>query len=100
MVRLELTLAEAQQLHQWVTDILHHPPAQESVAPFLQRLLPKLAAALDNATQRHQCPVCQHWFTHENSGRSGRYCGAACKQKAYRQRRLDARKQFRPALKR
>ena len=95
MVRLELTLAEAHQLQHWLTDT--RQSVQESVPSLrLPTLLPKLAEALENATQRRQCPVCLQWFTQEQSGRTGRYCGTACKQKAYRQRRLERRKSFRP----
>ena len=100
MVRLELTLAEAQHLHHWLMDTLDRSSAQPGAITCLQTVGAKLAAAVNDATQRQQCPVCQHWFTQENKGRNGRYCGAACKQKAYRQRRLDARKQFRPSAKR
>jgi hypothetical protein len=92
MVRLELTLAEARQLQHWLTDV--HPPLQEN--PCLKHVPTKLAEALGDATQRHQCPVCQQWFTRALSGRTGRYCSVACKQKAYRQRQLDSRKQFGP----
>ncbi|NJN81802.1 MAG: hypothetical protein HC802_05615 [Caldilineaceae bacterium] len=88
MVRLELTLAEARQLQHWLTNT--HPSGLESVS----RLPTKLAAALDDATQRHLCPVCQQGFTQEHSGRTGRYCSAACKQKAYRRRQLERRKAF------
>jgi len=104
MVRLELSLAEAYQLQQWMTDTLHHQPAAEVVTSLLLTLLPKLTEVADNATQRHQCPICQQWFVQENSGRAGQYCGAACKQKAgalwARRRRLNARKQFEPSPKR
>lgn len=93
MVRLELTLAEARQLQHWLTQ--GHPPLQESAC--LDRVSTILAEALAEAIQRHQCPVCQQWFTRVLSGRTGRYCSAACKQKAYRQRRLDSRKQFGPS---
>ena len=90
MVQLELTLAEAHQLQHWLTEV--HLSGQESAR--LDRLPTKLAKALDDATQLRQCPVCQQWFTQEHSGRTGRYCSAACKQKAYRRRQLERRKTF------
>jgi predicted nucleic acid-binding Zn ribbon protein len=88
MVRLELTLAEARQLQHWLTDT--HPSVPES----LNCLPTKLAEALNNATQRRHCPVCQQGFRQEQRGRTGRYCSAACKQKAYRRRQLERRKAF------
>jgi hypothetical protein len=93
MVRLDLTLAEAHQLHHWLTAA---QSSEQGNVPawFLATLLPKLAEALVNATKRRQCPICQQWFTQEQRGRTGRYCGAACKQKAYRRRRLERQKAF------
>src|SRR5262245_20338405 len=92
MIRLELTLAETHLLQQWLLDTL--PAQREDV----RTLLTKLATAADQAgalgARQLHCPVCQHAFTQEKAGRTGRYCSVACKQKAYRERRLAARKQF------
>jgi hypothetical protein len=90
MIRLALTLAEARQLQHWLTD------AQLSVPESVSRLSIKLAEVLDNATQPHLCPVCQQQFAQAQRKQTSRYCSAACKQKAYRRRRLDSRKQFGP----
>lgn len=90
MIQLTLTLAEAHQLQHWLTD------AQLSVPESVRRLSIKLTEALDNATHPRHCPVCQQPFAQELSKPTGRYCSAACKQKAYRRRRLDSRKQFGP----
>jgi hypothetical protein len=94
MIRLEFTLAETHLLQQWLLDTL---PAQREE---LRTVLTKLATAADQATRQLHCPVCQHAFTQETVGRTGHYCSPACKQKAYRQRRLAARKQFGPPKKR
>jgi hypothetical protein len=97
MIRLEFTLAETQLLQQWLLDTLSAQPAQQEE---LQTVLTKLAAATDQVTRQLHCPVCRHAFTQEKAGRTGRYCSIACKQKAYRQRQLAARKQFGPPPKR
>lgn len=97
MIRLEFTLAETQLLQQWLLDTLSAQPAQQEE---LQTVLTKLAVATDQATRQLHCPVCRHAFTQEKAGRTGRYCSIACKQKAYRQRQLAARKQFGPSPKR
>lgn len=92
MVRLELTLAEARQLQHWLSEV----PLSVQERAGLDRLPTILTEAVDDAIQRRQCPVCQQWFTRVLRGRTGRYCSAACKQKAYRRRRLESRKQFGP----
>ena len=94
MVRLELTLAETDLLQQWLTDSLSDRSAQSAQREGLHAILTKLTLAADQATCQLHCPVCQHAFTQEKAGRTGRYCSVACKQKAYRQRQLAARKQF------
>ena len=100
MIRLELTIAETQQLKQWLTDTRADQPAQAGGADIRQTLLTKLMAAADEATRPLCCLVCRQGFTQENPGRTGQYCSAACKQKAYRQRRQAARKHFGPPRKR
>ena len=86
MIRLELTLSEAEQLQQWLSTVgtaptLHMDHAQS------QAILERLTAAYDSARLEQPCPVCQRPFTQEKRGRTGQYCSSACKQKAYRQRR-------------
>ena len=94
MVRLELTLAETDLLQHWLTDSLSDRSAQPAQRDGLQAILSQLTLAADQATRQLRCPVCQHVFTQEKAGRTGRYCSVACKQKAYRERQLAARKQF------
>ena len=94
MVRLELTLAETYLLQQWLTDSLSDRSAQPAQREGLQAILSQLTLAADQATCQLHCPVCLHAFTQEKAGRTGRYCSVACKQKAYRERQLAARKQF------
>ena len=94
MVRLELTLAETYLLQQSLTDCLSDRSAQPAQREGLHTVLTKLTLAADQATRQLCCPVCLRAFTQEKTGRTGRYCSLACKQKAYRQRRLTARKQF------
>jgi hypothetical protein len=58
--------------------------------------LGRLAAAGQQETLQQLCPVCQQQFTQHQSGRLASYCSNACKQKAYRQRRLERKRQWRP----
>jgi hypothetical protein len=99
MVRLELTRSETDLLQQWLTDTLSDRLAQPAQLEGLHTILSKLTLAADQATRQLHCPVCRHAFTQEKAGRTGRYCSIACKQKAYRQRQLAARKQFGPTPK-
>ncbi|MFB8274352.1 TetR/AcrR family transcriptional regulator [Nocardia colli] len=39
-----------------------------------------------NETGEHRCPVCDVTVRHTGTGRRARYCSAACRQKAHRQR--------------
>jgi len=91
MPRIELTLTETERLRHHVADYLL-TQADET----LQAVWTKLVEAEAEATQLTQCPVCHNWFRQDKTGRSGHYCSAACKQKAYRQRRQTWRRQFRP----
>lgn len=91
MIRLELTLTEAERLRRCLTD---HLLTQGDAT--LQMVCTKLVEAETQATQQTQCPVCHDWFCQDKIGRSGHYCSAACKQKAYRQRQQAWRRQFRP----
>lgn len=92
MIRLELSLPELQRLCHGVSDLL-----VTQADPELAVVWTKLVAAEAKATHQTLCPVCQQWFYQDKTGRTGQYCSAACKQKAYRQRRQAWRRQFRPA---
>ena len=83
-MRLELTLQEADHLRAWLVDM--------GGDPILRDILAKLEQEQAQSTELVRCPVCGHIFTRETVGRSGTYCSAACKQKAYRQRRNEWRK--------
>ena len=91
MIRLELTLPELERLRNEVSGLL-----VTQADPELAAVWTKLVAAVAKATQQTQCPVCHKWFIQDKTGRMGQYCSAACKQKAYRQRRQAWRRQFRP----
>jgi hypothetical protein len=99
-MRLELTLVELQQLQHCLRAELQRHPAQDDQCQTLQPLLTKLENAAMQASRPSECAVCHHWFSQDQDGRTGHYCSAACKQKAYRQRQLAARKQFGPSPKR
>ena len=81
MIRLDLTIPQADWLHQFLLD---QAPDGHSLAT---SLLTQLDQAYDQATTTQTCPVCHATFTQLQRGRSGLYCSPACKQKAYRQRR-------------
>jgi hypothetical protein len=94
-MRLELTLHEADQLRRSLAHALEQQHSEEEQTA-LQQLDDKVAAAQAQAARQTPCPVCQQLFTQETSGRTGRYCSAACKQKAYRQRRDQAKRRHVP----
>jgi hypothetical protein len=100
MIRLEFTLTETEQLHHWLVDLGHDPTAALQRQQLRHLLLTKLRTALDNATCPTECPVCHTCFTQAKTGRYGRYCSPACKQKAYRQRRQEWLKRVRSAPRR
>ena len=87
MITLRLTLAEL--------DLL-----RLSLAPQPQEAATMLLAKLDDLRQeailQRTCPVCGITFTQLKSGRIAQYCSVACKQKAYRQRRDQARRRHYP----
>ena len=89
-MRLELTLQEAATLRRWLVDV------GGADADTLQTILGKLDRAQAEATREAHCPVCGQQFTSETTGRAGVYCSAACKQKAYRQRRNAWRRRVGP----
>ena len=88
MIRLELTIQQANWLQQQLLDHAHDADDQSTT------LLAQLADAYARATATQTCPVCQHDFTQLRRGRTGHYCSAACKQKAYRQRVNGWRRQI------
>ena len=85
-MRLELTIQEAAYLRHCLADALalHEGVGDDQE---LKNLFNKVVEAEVRSTKQSPCPVCQQIFTQETVGRTGRYCSAACKQKAYRQRR-------------
>ena len=86
MVRLELTLQESQFLCQW----LDTPDLE---CPLRCQLLDKIRVAQQQALQEMTCPICNQPFTQLKAGRVAVYCSSACKQKAYRQRIYDRKRQ-------
>ena len=91
MIRLELTHQEADLLHHLLTDA-----NLGQLSEVAATVLVKLQAAQEQATRTTRCPVCETMFTQTSAGRTGQYCSAACKQKAYRLRRDAWRRQFGP----
>lgn len=100
MIRFELTRAETDLLVTWLSQTLATSARQEEETPDRHALLTKLIAIQQLATSQAQCPTCRLPFVQHKEGRTGQYCSAACKQKAYRLRRNNARKQFGPPRKR
>jgi hypothetical protein len=88
MITLHLTLSQLKQLRQLL--------ANQVDADEHKLLRAQLDIAQAQATEERICPVCQTTFTQLKAGRNARYCSAACKQKAYRQRRDQARRQCGP----
>jgi hypothetical protein len=78
MITLRLTPSELKQLRKLLADRVD---ADHNL------LLAKLDDAQQQATMQRTCPVGQTTFTQLKAGRNAQYCSAACKQKAYRQRR-------------
>ncbi len=94
-MRLELTLQETAHLRHCLTEALaRHESGGEDEE--LKNLFNKIVEAETRSTRQRTCPVCQQLFTQETVGRTGRYCCAACKQKAYRQRRDKAMRRYGP----
>lgn len=84
MIRLEMTLAQSD----WLLSLLQSRLTDALAQDIVDRLTAARSAALLPVT----CPVCRQSFIQLNSGRHGRYCSGACRQKAYRQRLLDAKR--------
>ena len=95
VMQLDLTLQETERLRRCLTEALasHAGDADEQL---LKKLLEKVVEAESRSTRQSCCPVCQQSFTREAVGRTGVYCSASCKQKAYRQRRDAWRRQVGP----
>ena len=83
MITLRLTLSELEQLR----FALGAQPLADAAR---NALLSKLDAAQQQACLQRICPICRNTFTQLKAGRTADYCSAACKQKAYRQRRYRA----------
>ena len=83
MITLQLTLSELEQLRLALGALPLADAARNA-------LLSKLDEAQQQACLQRTCPVCQSTFTQLKAGRNANYCSAACKQKAYRQRRSRA----------
>lgn len=90
MIRLDLDLPAWTLLHDLLTEHLATSPTAEDPASneLAQALCQNLLAAHATATSTQTCPVCRQTFTQLKNGRLGHYCSPACRQKAYRQRRL------------
>ena len=88
MIRLNLSIQQADWLQQLLLD------ARLDTDPLVSTLRTQLDQAYACATTTQTCPVCNHTFTQLRRGRSGHYCSAACKQKAYRQRYNAWRRQI------
>ena len=95
MIRLDLTHTEAVHLQQALASLVSQSTSAEVVVAF-QLLLAKLGAACQQETVPQLCPVCQREFIQLKTGRLALYCSNACKQKAYRQRCLEAKRNWRP----
>ena len=88
MIRLELTIPQADWLQQHLLDHAQAADDQPTI------LLAQLVQAYERATASQTCPVCQRTFTQMRCGRTGIYCSSACKQKAYRERVNGWRRQL------
>lgn len=84
MIRIKMSPAESD----WLFALLQALPTDDMAHTVLDKLSAARSAALLEVT----CPVCQQPFRQLNSGRHGRYCSGACRQKAYRQRLLDVKR--------
>ena len=96
MIHLELTLGESDLVLQRLQGEPGSPPPSSEL---LGQLRHKVLAARQSALQAQACPVCGHTFDQFKVGRTGRYCSNACRQKAYRQRRLDSLRRGYPSPK-
>ena len=79
MIQLKLTRQEATSLRGHLVNL-----GPGSLDDDIFNILHKLDLAQQHATRTLCCPVCQTAFTQLTTGRTGQYCSAACKQKAYR----------------
>jgi len=95
MIRLDLTPTEAVHLQQALASLVSQSTSADVVVAF-QSLLDRLSAACQQEAAQQLCPVCQREFIQLNAGRLALYCSNACKQKAYRQRCLEAKRNWRP----
>lgn len=96
-MQLDLTQQEVACLRHCVTQALALQQDDAAEQP-LKNLLEKVVEAEARAFQHVRCPVCQQLFVQESRSRAGRYCSAACKQKAYRLRRNAWRRDYGPVI--
>lgn len=93
MIHLPLTRQNAERLLHSLTRLEQLSPDHVDDARLLIHLLQQ---AQINFTQEHHCPICATSFPQHHVGRTGCYCSNACKQKAYRQRCNQRKRQFGP----
>ena len=93
MINLKLTHTNAGTLLDCLNRLQQLSLDDADDAQFLSELLQQ---ALIDATQVQQCPICNVSFAQDKVGRTGCYCSNACKQKAYRQRVNQRKRQFGP----
>lgn len=93
MINLKLTHKNASRLLDCLTRLQQLSPNDADEAQFLSDLLQQ---ALLDATQVQHCPICNAPFAQDKVGRTGCYCSSACKQKAYRLRVNQRKRQYGP----
>ena len=93
MINLKLTHKNAGRLLDCLTRLPQLSPDDAGDAQFFSQLLQQ---ALLDATQVQPCPICNVPFSQDKVGRTGCYCSSACKQKAYRLRVNERKRQYGP----
>lgn len=93
MIHLTLTQQDTERLHYYLTRLQQLSPDDTDD---VLCLLHKLQQAQIDATIKRHCLTCTTPFAQDVVGRKGRYCSKACKQKAYRQRINDRKRQSGP----
>jgi hypothetical protein len=93
-MQIDLTEDQVRQIEAVLFDALKNAGPDD--VERLRGLLHALTSARETATERVQCPECGEYFNRLQGGRPSIYCSHKCKQRAYRQRVRDRRKQFGP----
>ncbi len=93
MIHLKLTHQDADCLHRSLTRLQLLSPDDDA-----RYLIDRLQQAQREAPLAHNCLSCNTAFYQDAAGRHARYCSNTCKQKAYRQRVNDRKRQFGPNL--